>query len=134
MRKVLVLGLAVLAVGLIAVGQASLLAGGGRPSLSMTAVPMIGVAPVKMIFRVTLKGGADDDPEFYCAAVEWDWDDGSISESKRDCDPYEKGKSLIQRHFTAEHEYKESSMYRVTFRLKQRNKTVASTSLQITVS
>jgi hypothetical protein len=105
-----------------------------RPTPVISAVPMIVAAPGKIVFHVALRGGADDDEEFYCPTVEWDWDDGSVSERSRDCDPYEKGKSKIERNFTAEHEFKVPDEYRVTFRLKKRTRILTAANLTVTVT
>jgi hypothetical protein len=108
-----------------------------KPSLSMRATPVSGFAPLKVSVMVTLQGGADDYQDYYCPAVEWDWDDGTKSEEKIDCDPYEAGKSEIRRNYRATHTYQfggtDPSGFRVQFRLKQKNKTVASTSTTIRV-
>jgi hypothetical protein len=106
-----------------------------KPSLSIRATPVSGFAPLKVSVIVTLQGGPDDYQDFYCPAIEWDWDDGTKSEEKIDCDPYEAGKSEIRRNFRATHTYQfGGSDFRVQFRLKQKNKTVASTSTTIRVA
>ena len=74
---------------------------------------------------VDLKGGANDYADFYCANVEWDWADGTTSGSSEDCQPYEAGKSTIQRRFTAEHTFREGGEYEIAFRLKQKSRIVA---------
>jgi hypothetical protein len=117
-----------------AVVSATLTAGPDKPTPSISAVPMIAPAPAKILMRVALRGGADDDPDFYCVTVEWDWDDGSVSERTRDCDPYEKGKSRIDRLFTAEHEFKLPDEYKVTFRLKRGDKVLTAASLTVTIT
>jgi hypothetical protein len=105
-----------------------------KPSLNMRATPVSGFAPLKVSATVTLQGGPDDYQEFYCPSVEWDWDDGTKSEEKIDCDPYEAGKSEIRRNYRATHTYQfGGNDFRVQFRLKQKNKTVASTSTTIRV-
>jgi hypothetical protein len=82
---------------------------------------------------VDVNGGSDDYPEFYCPTVEWDWGDGTMSESSSDCDPYEAGKSTIARRFTADHVFRQQGGYRVTFRLKQKNRVVGSASATVQV-
>jgi hypothetical protein len=105
-----------------------------KPSLNIRATPVSGFAPLKVSVTVTLQGGANDYHDFYCPSVEWDWDDGTKSEEKIDCDPYEAGKSEIRRNYRAEHKYQfGGSDFRVQFRLKQKSKTVASTSATIRV-
>jgi hypothetical protein len=95
-----------------------------KPSVAFKATPPVGFAPLKVRVVVEIKGGRDDYADFYCASVEWDWSDGTISGSSEDCDPYEAGKSEIRRRFTAEHTFRQSGDYDVVFRLKQKNRMV----------
>jgi hypothetical protein len=133
MKRLFLASLAAILLALFLGGDARVAARGDRPSPTLSASPMIGVAPVKVRFKADLKGGADDDKEFYCPTVEWDWDDGTTSEYKRDCEPYEAGKTLIDRHFTSEHEFKEPGGYRVIFRLRRGNKALTQTTLLIQI-
>jgi hypothetical protein len=105
-----------------------------KPSLSIRATPISGFAPMKVSVSVAVQGGPDDYQAFYCPSIEWDWDDGTKSQEKVDCDPYEAGKSSIRRNYRAEHRYEfGGTEFRLQFRLKQKNKTVASTSTTIRV-
>ena len=104
-----------------------------KPSLSLKASPTISFSPARIFLTAELKGGADDYEEFYCAAVEWDWGDGTRSEASTDCDPYEAGKSEIKRRFVVEHVYRLAGNYRVQFRLKKKNRPVASVSATVQV-
>jgi len=70
--------------------------------------------------------------EFYCPSVEWEWGDGTKSESSSDCAPYEPGKSEIKRRFTVEHVFR-AGAYRVMFHLKRRDKSVGAASVNIQV-
>ena len=104
-----------------------------KPSLSLKATPPVGFSPLRVRLVVDVKGGSDDYADFYCAAIEWEWGDGTTSESSSDCDPYEAGKSTIRRRFTAEHVYRYEANYKVVFRLKQKTKLVgaATTTVQV---
>jgi hypothetical protein len=106
---------------------------GRKPSLSLKATPPVGFSPLRVRVVVELKGGSDGYADYYCPTIEWDWADGTISESSEDCDPYEAGKSTIKRRYSAEHVFKSSGMYQVYFRLKQRDKTLASSSANVQV-
>jgi hypothetical protein len=119
-----------------------------KPSISLKATPPVGFSPLRVVITAELKGGANDFEDFYCASVEWDWGDGTKSETKADCDPYEAGKSEIKRRYVHEHTFRSSGVstsplsssanpdmmgnqqpavqYRVRFVLKQKNKTVGS--------
>ncbi len=104
-----------------------------KPSLSLKATPPVGFTPLRVVVVVDVKDGSDDYADFYCAAVEWDWGDGTISENSSDCEPYEAGKSTIRRRFSADHVYRQAGQFKVTFKLKQKTKqvAVASTSVQV---
>ena len=104
-----------------------------KPSLSLRATPPVGFSPLRVRVVVDVRGGADDYADFYCPSVEWDWGDGTVSEASADCDPYEAGKSAIQRRWTSEHIFRQSGGYKIVFRLKQRNKAVAVSTTQVQV-
>ena len=95
-----------------------------RPKLTLKAQPLISISPSKVTLRAELVGGANDYEEFYCPTIEWDWGDGTQSESRSDCEPYEPGKSEIKRRFTVEHVFRAGN-YHVAFRLKQHDKAIA---------
>ena len=104
-----------------------------KPSLSFRLTPPLGFTPLRVRVVVEVRGGADDYAEFYCPSVEWDWGDGTISESGEDCNPYEPGKSVIKRRYSVEHLFRQAGGYRVTFRLKQKEKVIASSSGNVQV-
>src|ERR1041384_4440014 len=104
-----------------------------KPSLSLKATPPAGFAPLRVHLVVDVKGGANDYAEFYCPTVQWDWDDGTISENSEDCDPYEAGKSSIKRRYSADHTFRLSGDYRLTSRLKQKDKVISSATTTLTV-
>ena len=78
-----------------------------KPKLTLKAQPVISMSPAKVTLRAELVGGANDYEEYYCPTVEWDWGDGTQSESTADCEPYEAGKSEIKRRFTVEHVFRD---------------------------
>lgn len=104
-----------------------------KPSLSFKATPPVGFSPLRVRVVIDVRGGSDDYADFYCPSIEWDWGDGAISESSEDCDPYEAGKTTILRRFSAEHVFRSQGTYQVFFRLKQRDRTVASAAGNIQV-
>src|SRR3977135_2010724 len=73
-----------------------------KPKLTLKAQPVISMSPSKVTLRAELVGGANDYEEYYCPTVEWDWGDGTQSESTIDCEPFQAGKSEIKRRYTAE--------------------------------
>jgi hypothetical protein len=104
-----------------------------RASLSLKANPPIAFSPAKVVVTAELKGGSDADEELYCPSLEWDWGDGTKSESNVDCEPFEAGKSSIKRRFSASHTYNMADNYRVLLRLRRGSKTIVggNTSIQI---
>jgi len=107
--------------------------GKGRPSINLRSSPAAAFAPARIVVTAELSGGADDFEEYYCAKVEWTWDDGTVSEAQYDCDPYETGKSEIRRRFTSEHRYELPGQYNVRFSLKQGKKSVGSGTINVKV-
>ena len=103
-----------------------------RPKITLKAQPVIAMSPARVVLTAELVGGSNDYEDYYCAGVEWDWGDGTQSESSTDCAPYEAGKSEIKRRFTVEHVFR-AGAYRVMFKLKRRDKGVgfATVSIQI---
>jgi hypothetical protein len=57
-----------------------------KPSLSLRVTPPLGFSPLRVRLVVDVRGGTDDYEEFYCPTVQWDWGDGTGSESGEDCD------------------------------------------------
>jgi hypothetical protein len=103
-----------------------------RPKLTLKAQPVIAMSPARIVLTAELVGGPNDYEEYYCPTIEWDWGDGTQSESTNDCTPYEPGKSEIKRRFTKEHIFR-AGMFRVSFKLKQRDKAVAFASVNVQV-
>jgi hypothetical protein len=104
-----------------------------RPKLTVKASPAMALSPARVVASADVNGGADDFEEFYCTTAEWDWGDGTRSNHTQDCDPYEPGKSEIKRRFTADHVYRTAGNYRLQFRLKKKNKSIASASTSVRI-
>ena len=103
-----------------------------KPKLTLKAQPMISMSPSKVTLRAELVGGANDYQDYYCPTIEWDWGDGTHSESTSDCEPYEPGKSEIKRRFTVEHVFR-AGYYQVAIRLKRRDKALATATATVQV-
>jgi len=104
-----------------------------KPKISVKANPTMGMSPARIVASADLNGGANDYEALYCPAVAWEWGDDTKSTTSADCDPYEAGKSEIKRRFTADHVYRQAGDYRIQFRLKKKDKSIAggSTSVKI---
>ena len=89
--------------------------------------------PAKVRASVEIRGGPDDYAEFYCATAAWDWGDDTVSEAGKDCEPYVAGRSTIERRFTIEHTYRQPGMYKISFRMKQKNKVVAQATTNVQI-
>ena len=106
-----------------------------RPKITLKAQPLISMAPARVVLTAELVGGDNDFEDYYCPAIEWEWGDGTKSESATDCAPYEPGKSEIKRRFTVEHVFRTGrpNGYRVTVHLKRREKSVGAATVNIQV-
>jgi hypothetical protein len=104
-----------------------------KPKISVKANPAMAISPARVVASADISGGPDDFEEFYCAAVEWDWGDDTRSNNSADCDPYEAGKSQIKRRFTADHTYRTAGDYRIQFRLKKKEKSIAAATTSVKI-
>ena len=104
-----------------------------RPELTLRARPNIAFAPAEIAFTGLLRGGADDYEDLYCVSAEWDWDDGTISESTFDCEPYEPGTSEIRRRFSRRHTYQTGGRYEIRLTLKRRDNVIESARTAVTI-
>jgi hypothetical protein len=84
------------------------------------------MVPARISATAEFKGGDDDFQEYYCPTIEWNWGDGTVSEASADCDPYEPGVSQIRRRYTVSHTYKRAGAYRISFRLKMKERVLTS--------
>jgi hypothetical protein len=98
---------------------------GKKASLKLKASPAIAFSPARVVLTGDLSDGNTNDEALYCAAVEWEWGDGTKSDDMADCDPYVAGKSEVKRHFVTARVFDTSGDYHVTLTLKQKNKVVA---------
>jgi len=104
-----------------------------RPKITLRGAPVMSFSPSRVSFTAELRGGANDYEEFYCPTVEWDWDDGTVSETKQDCDPYVAGQSEIKRIYTMTHQFEISGDYTVSVRLKRQSKVLGSATTKVQV-
>ena len=104
-----------------------------RPRITVRAQPPVAVTPARIVLTAELIGGADDFEEYYCPTVVWEWGDDTSSESTIDCEPYEAGRTQIRRRFTVEHVFRRSGTYKVLFRLKRRDRLVATATTNVQV-
>lgn len=102
-----------------------------KPSLGVRVSPRIAFSPVGVFATAELKGGEDSE-EYYCLAIEWDWDDGSKSLQGSDCVPFTP-ETKIERRFTASHHYPRPGSYTVRATLSTKQKIVARDSFRVTV-
>jgi hypothetical protein len=87
-----------------------------KPKLTLKADTLFGLSASRVRLIAHLEGGADDDQEFYCPKIVWEWSDGTKSESAFDCKPYQAGRTEITRYFTVDHVFL-SGDHRVRVRL-----------------
>src|SRR5262249_31544458 len=113
-----------------------------RPKLSLRASPAVSMSPSRVVLTAEFNGGANDFEEDYCPTISGGWGDRTEAETPFDLPPYEAGKSEsdaavtgqseIKRRFTVEHVFR-AGAFHITFRLKKKDKTLTSSSINIQV-
>jgi len=103
-----------------------------KPRLDLRATPRMAFSPVNVFFIAELQGG-DDVEEYYCAELEWDWDDGGKSVQEGDCPPFTPGTTKIDRRFTAEHEYRRAGVFNIKVTMRRANRAFAASNVRVTV-
>jgi len=103
-----------------------------KPRLELRAVPRFAFSPALVMFAAELTGG-DDVEDLHCPELEWEWDDGGKSVHESDCSPFEPGKTRIERHFSAEHEFKVAGTYNVKLTMRKVDRRLAESTVRVTV-
>ena len=114
---------------LLLAGPAAMLSGQDspereRPSLTLRSTPTVGFTPLNVRVVADLREGDDDHPDYYCPLIQWEWGDGTMSESSLDCEPYQAGVSAMRRQYTSTHTYRQPGSFRLRIRLLQDDDTV----------
>jgi hypothetical protein len=102
-----------------------------KPRLEMRFTPRMGLSPVTVHFTVELVGG-DDQEQWYCPEIEWDWDDGGRSVHEADCPPF-TADTKIERRYTADHDYTRAGNFQPKVVLRHNSQTVATVSAHLMI-
>jgi hypothetical protein len=103
-----------------------------KPTLDLRANPRMAFSPVYVSFTAEMVGGEDIE-DYYCPEIEWDWDDGGKSTQEGDCEPYQAGKTALQRRFTNDHEYRLSGSYNIKVSFFRAGRKFLSQTVRVTV-
>ena len=104
-----------------------LLAGAGpkvefSPLRKASVLPM-GHCDVEVTFRLSVNDGGSED--YYCPRIEWQWEDGSISEEESDCVPFAEAAADDHRQvWTQRRAFQKSGRYVVRARLYKADRLV----------
>jgi Ca-activated chloride channel family protein len=85
-------------------------------NLTLTADFVSGPAPLAINLTATLSGGADDNPDFYCQPITFDFGNGLSRSAAPRCAEWQPGAKIL-RDFNASTVYGTPGQYQVTFRL-----------------
>ena len=84
--------------------------------LRKASVLPIGHCDVEVVFRLVINDGGSED--YYCPRIEWQWEDGSISEEESDCPPFAEATPDDHRQvWTRRRAFQKSGRYVVRARL-----------------
>ena len=101
--------------------------------LTLTAIPKIGTSTTIFTFQGRLSGGPDDE-SLYCLTAEWLWEEQADSSlNEEECEPFEPGRTPIQRTFTEEQSFSRPGERIVRLVLHKGDREIAATSVTVTV-
>jgi len=103
-----------------------------KPVLKLRATPGVALPPAMVLLTAELVGGQDDE-DFHCPEVEWDFSDGSRSAFQADCQPLSDGAPL-ERRFTRRHTFRAAGDYAVAVTLRRTGRIVAQARATVIVS
>ena len=126
--------LAVVVVMALSIGAARKPSDPTNVDLTLRVNPAMAFAPARIMLTAQLKGGTGVNEDLYCPTVEWDWGDGTVSQSSADCEPFQSNKSEIQRSYITTHVYKTGGEYTVKLLLKKAEKVVATATASLNIS
>lgn len=107
--------------------------GPAKPTMSVRAAPAMAFTPARLVVTAELKNVGQDNATFYCPTLEWDWGDGTQSEERPNCDPFEEGVSQVRTRYLKQNTYNSAGRFRVTLRLKQGKDVVLAGSTEVTI-
>lgn len=102
-----------------------------KPRLALRASPPMAFPPVSVLLMAELVGG-DEQEEYYCPGLEWEWGDGSRSARESDCEPFAPGATL-ERRFSERHAYRAPGNYSVRLTLRRASRAVAVATVAVLV-
>ncbi len=106
---------------------------GAKPSMSLRASPSMAFTPARVVVTAELRNVRQDDGTFYCPALEWTWGDGTQSEERPNCDPFEAGVSQVRTRYVKQYTFYSAGRYRVTLRLKRGRDVILAGSTEVTI-
>ena len=126
--------LAVVVVMAFSIGAARKPSDPTNVDLTLRVNSAMAFAPARIMLTAQLKGGTGVNEDLYCPTAEWDWGDGTVSQSSADCEPFQPNKSEIQRSYITTHVYKTGGEYTVKLLLKKAEKVVATATASLNIS
>jgi hypothetical protein len=126
--------LAVVVVMAFSIGAARKPSDPTKVDLTLRVNPAMAFSPARIILTAQLRGGTGVNEDLYCPTVEWDWGDGTVSQSSADCEPFQPNKSEIQRSYITTHVYKTGGEYTVKLLLQKAEKVVTTATASLNIS
>ena len=122
---------------LVRLALSALLAGAGTKvefgPLRKASVLPIGQCDVEVVLRLVINAGGSED--YYCPRIEWQWEDGSISEEESDCPPFAEATADDHRQvWTRRRAFQKSGRYRVGARLFKADRLVRILETEVVVT
>lgn len=95
-----------------------------KPTLTLRVLPRFGRVTTSFLFTAILEGGSDSEA-LHCLVAEWSFGSDDTSVADPECEPFEAGKTKLERQYGMERRFASEGQKTVTVTLRKGDKVVA---------
>ena len=103
-----------------------------KPTLTLRVLPRFGRVATSFLFTAILEGGEDSEA-LHCLVAEWNFGSDDTSLAEPDCDPFEAGKTKLERQYGIERRFPSEGQKTVSVTLRKGDKVIARASTGLRV-
>lgn len=103
-----------------------------KPALTLRVLPRMGRVSTSFLFTAILEGGEDSEA-LHCLVAEWSFGSDDTSLAEPECEPFEAGKTKLERQYSIERRFGSEGQKYVSVTLRKGDKVIARASTDLRV-